>query len=163
MAHQIRPFLSRDWGDVARIYTLGLETGIATFQTQCPSYDEWDKGHLTSPRLVLTLSEAIVGFAALSKTSDRAVYRGVCEVSIYIDPAFCGRGLGKALLSALICASERHDIWTLQSAIIAQNEASIRLHAACGFRTVGYRERIAQNLHGVWCNTVLMERRSAVV
>ena len=101
----------------------------------------------------------VLGWAALSPVSSRAVYRGVAEVSVYVRNLARGQGIGRALLDALVAESEKHNIWTLQASIFAANEASLSLHRACGFREVGRRERIAQ-LHGHWHDTVLLERRS---
>ena len=160
MDEHIRPFEPSDWQAVAAIYRQGLATGMATFQTSCPSYAEWDAGHYAFCRYVYLLDEHIVGWVALSPTSSRPVYAGVAEVSIYIAEEAQGRGIGTQLLRQAIAESEAQGIWTLQSAIIQQNVASIALHRTCGFREVGYRERIAQDSQGVWRNTVLMERRS---
>ena len=150
-----------DWDAVRTIYEEGIATGNATFELHAPSWDEWDARHLAAPRLVARTSENVDGFAALSRVSAREVYRGVCEVSIYIATRARGRGIGRALLDALITQSESAGIWTLQAGIFPENEASLRLHYAAGFRLVGRRERIGQ-LHGVWRDTLLLERRSAI-
>ena len=160
MDENIRPFKARDWQAVAAIYRQGLATGMATFQTSCPSYAEWDVGHHTFCRYVYLIADQVVGWAALSPTSSRPVYAGVAEVSIYIAEEAQGRGIGTLLLWQAVAESEAQGIWTLQSAIIQQNVASIALHRTCGFREVGYRERIARDGQGEWRNTVLMERRS---
>lgn len=157
----IRPLLSSDWPVVRRIYEEGIATGIATLQTEAPDWTAWDRGHLPSARLVAEL-DGIVGWAALSPVSTRAVYAGVAEVSIYVAAAARGRLVGRTLLHALIAASEQAGIWTLQAGIFARNPASARLHERCGFRLVGRRERIGA-LHGVWQDTLLYERRSEVV
>ncbi len=115
-----------------------------------------------SCRLVASLENRIVGWAALSPVSSRCVYGGVAEVSIYVAEDARGRGVGRQLLPALVEASERNSIWTLQAGIFPENQASIRLHKQAGFRIVGRRERLGR-MNGVWCDIVLMERRSAVV
>ena len=147
---------------VLRIYVEGIATGQATFETEAPSWEEWDGGHLPFARLVAVSDGGVKGWAALSPVSRRAVYCGVTEVSVYVDRDWRGQGVGRVLLEKLIGASEKNGIWTLQASIFPQNEASIALHKSCGFRGVGARERIAR-LHGVWRNTVLLERRSKAV
>jgi phosphinothricin acetyltransferase len=159
---QIRDMTEDDWPRVSEIYFEGIETERATFETVVPSWELWDQGHLGTPRLVATEGGHIVGWAALSPVSQRAVYAGVAEVSVYVAGAMRGRGIGRALLNRLSEASERNGIWTLQAGIFAGNEASIALHRRCGFRVVGVRERIGW-LHGAWHDVVLMERRSAAV
>jgi len=119
----------------------------------------WDANHLPYCRFVAREGDRVIGWAALSPISRRAVYAGVAEVSVYVATAAQGRGVGKALLRALIAAAEDAGIWTLQGSIFSENRASLALHQACGFRIVGRRERIAQ-LHGVWHDTILVERRS---
>ena len=158
--YRIREMNETDWPDVCRIYQQGMDTNLATFETKCPEWNQWDASHVKSCRLVVTRGEAVQGFAALSAVSGRCVYAGVAELSIYIDEACRGQGLGKALLRQLISCSEENGFWTLQSGIMQENAASISLHEGCGFRRVGYRERIGRDRYGVWRNTVLMERRS---
>ena len=147
------------WPAAAAIYSAGIATGVATFQTEAPSWEDWDAAHLPVCRLAAEEGGTLLGWAALSPTSARAVYRGVAEVSIYVDAAARGRGIGTALLRELILASEKAGLWTLQAVIQRENKASLRLHQACGFRLVGYRERIAQDARGVWRDTWLLERR----
>ncbi len=161
MARQIRKLSPDDWPEVSRIYQQGIDTNLATFQTTCPAWEEWDTSHLQACRLVITENDRVFGWAALSAVSGRCVYAGVAELSLYIDNAHHGQGLGKALLNGLISSSQENGFWTLQSGIMQENIASIRLHESCGFRMVGYRERIGQDRFGVWRNTVLMEKRSA--
>jgi len=156
------------WPAVRAIYEQGIATGHATFQTTAPTWEEWDRGHLAHSRLVAVaaaadnLAGAVLAWAALSPVSGRCVYGGVAEVSVYVAGAARGRGVGRQLLAALVAESEAHGIWTLQAGIFPENTASISVHAGAGFRTVGYRERIGQQ-QGVWRDTVLLERRSAVV
>ncbi len=157
---QIRSMTEKDWVDVARIFQWGIDSGIATFQTDCPSYQTWDRTHLNICRLVLEDSGKIIGWTALSPYSSRVPYAGVAEISIYLDERFQGRGLGTALLNYMVHESEKNGIWLLQSGILQHNEASIALHRKCGFREVGFREKIARDQNGIWRNTVLMERRS---
>jgi L-amino acid N-acyltransferase YncA len=159
----IQPLETAHWPVVRAIYEAGIATGQATFTTEAPSWETWDAGHLAHCRLVATdASGQIVGWAALSPVSSRCVYAGVAEVSIYIAAEARGQGIGRQLLAALVAESEQHGLWTLQAGIFAENVASLALHASQGFRTVGRRERISQ-LHGQWRDTLLLERRSAVV
>jgi len=157
----IREMTESDWPDVSRIYREGIETGLATFERECPAYEKWDAAHLKVCRLVAAADGRVVGWTALSPVSTRCVYAGVAEVSIYIDRRCRGKGIGRRLLCELICRSEENGFWTLQSGIFSENEASVRLHKSCGFRTVGCRERIARDRLGIWRSTLLMERRSA--
>ncbi len=151
-----------DWPQVEAIYREGIATGNATFETETPTWDVWDATHLTACRLVARDGERVLGWAALSPVSGRCVYGGVAEVSVYVAAAARGRGVGKALLQALVAASEEAGLWTLQAGILRENAASIALHERCGFRVVGVREKLGQ-LHGTWRDVVLMERRSMVV
>lgn len=150
-----------DWHSVKAIYREGIATGNATFEESVPEWEVWDKDHLRSCRLVVREEGQVVGWAALSPVSSRCVYAGVAEVSVYVAAMARGRGIGKALLQMLVEDSEREGIWTLQASIFPDNEASLALHKACGFREIGYRERIGR-LGGVWRDTVLLERRSKV-
>lgn len=156
----IRQLEASDWPEVPRIYKEGIGTGLATFQTDVPTWAEWDSAKLSFCRLVAVMSNKVVGWAGLSATSSRCVYAGVAEVSVYVDESYRGQGIGKTLLTSVITESDSNGIWTLQSGIMRNNSASIALHEACGFRTVGYRERIARDCNGVWRDTVIMERRS---
>ena len=151
-----------DWPQVRAIYLEGIEAGNATFETDAPEWDAWDVAHLPICRLVARQGDAIIGWAALSPVSRRRVYAGVAEISVYVAAAAQGMGIGRALLARLISDSERAGIWTLQSTILAENAISIALHKNLGFREVGRRERIGQR-HGVWRDTILMERRSPIV
>ena len=159
----MRFMVPQDWEKIADIYGQGIATGIATFQTEVPSWDAWDAGHRKVARIVAEKDGEVIGFATLSYVSARECYRGVAEVSIYIDESARGQGVGKLLLSRLILISEELGIWTLQSSIDRENAASIKLHESCGFRTIGFRERIACIHKGAWRDTVLMERRSKSV
>jgi L-amino acid N-acyltransferase YncA len=157
------PLLATHYPRVKAIYEQGIATQNATLETTAPDWAKWDQGHLSHSRLVAVSPESeVVGWAALSAVSGRCVYGGVAEVSVYLDQAYQGRGIGKALLEALITASEANGIWTLQAGILKENKASVALHQKCGFRVVGLRERIGQ-LNGHWRDTYLLERRSLVV
>ncbi len=151
-----------DWPAVRAIYAEGMATGQATFETTLPEWPEWDQGHLPAPRLVVRSGAGLVAWAALSPVSERCVYGGVAEVSIYVVQANREQGLGKALLGELIERSETSGIWTLQAGIFPENEASIGLHLAKGFRLVGKRERLGK-LNGVWRDVTLLERRSSTI
>jgi phosphinothricin acetyltransferase len=151
-----------DWPAVRASYAAGIATGQATFETEPPTWEAWDAGHLAACRICARAGGDVVGWAALSPVSRRAVYAGVAEVSVYVRPHWQGRGVGSALLAALVAASERAGIWTLQAGVFPENVASLRLHARHGFRVVGRRERIGR-LAGQWRDTVLLERRSEVV
>ena len=151
--------LATDWPDVATIYEDGIRARTATFETAVPDWKRWDETHLAEPRLVVEEDGAVLGWAALSSTSTRPAYAGVAEVSVYVAEDARGRGIGRALLEALVERSEAAGIWTLQAGVFPENRASLALHRACGFRTVGIRERIAR-LDGAWRDVVLLERRS---
>ena len=152
--------LHSDWFAVADIYQKGIETNLATFQPNCPSYEDWDAAHTKECRLVIEEDGNIIGWAVLSPVSKRRVYAGVAEVSVYIAPDAQGKGVGTRLLGALCDMAEEHGYWTLQSSIMPENQASIRLHQKCGFRLLGYRERIGRDREGNWRDNVLMEKRS---
>ena len=159
----ITKLLAEHWPAVKAIYEEGIATGNATFQSEAPEWTVWDQAHLPHSRLVaLSEPQLVLGWAALSPVSTRPVYAGVAEVSVYIAAGQRGRKLGETLLTALITESEKNGIWTLQGSIFPENISSLRIHARCGFRQVGYRERIGQ-MHGIWRDTVLVERRSQIV
>lgn len=153
-----------DWPAVRRIYVAGIETGLATFETEAPrDWETWQAGKRPDCRLVARTTEGrVAGWAGLSPTSKRPVYAGVAEVSVYVDPEFWGLGVGHQLLAALIEAAETAGVWTLTASIFPENTTSLRLHEKQGFKMLGRRERIAQ-LHGVWRDTIWLERRSEVV
>jgi L-amino acid N-acyltransferase YncA len=157
----IEPLAPPDWEAVRRIYVEGIATGNATFEQSAPEWDRWDAGHLKTCRLVAR-GEDVLGWAALSPVSSRCVYAGVAEVSVYVACGARRRGVGNALMAALIRASEHNGIWTLQAGIFPENAASVKLHQRCGFRMVGTRERVGQ-MDGRWRDVVLMERRSKTV
>jgi L-amino acid N-acyltransferase YncA len=159
-SRKLRELLPSDWPEVAAIYEEGILGGNATFETSVPSWETWDAGRLAGHRLVATLGDDVVGWAALSPYSERACYQGVAEVSVYVASRAQGLGFGRQLLAALIASSDAGGIWTLQAGVFPENEASIALHTALGFRVVGVRERLGC-LHGVWRDVVLLERRAA--
>jgi L-amino acid N-acyltransferase YncA len=159
MEVNIESFGEADWPAVRSIYLEGIATGVATFETEAPSWEKWDAGHLAKPRLKAVSGGAMAGWTALSPVSSRRVYAGIAEESIFVAEAFRGRGVGARLLTELVRSSEDCGLWTLQAGIFAVNTPSIRLHAACGFRVVGTRERLGK-LGDTWRDVVLMERRS---
>jgi phosphinothricin acetyltransferase len=149
---------------VLAIYQAGLDGGQASFETTAPTWAEFDRTRLPGHRLVGADpgSGALLGWTAVSAVSSRRVYSGVVEHSVYVDPAARGRGVGRTLLLALVHSTEAAGIWTIQSGVFPENAASLALHAACGFRVVGTRERIGRH-HGRWRDVVLLERRSPLV
>lgn len=151
-----------DWEQVRSIMREGIATGYTTFESDAPSWERWDAGHLQIARLVARKGDNVLGWAALTPVSNRDVYRGVAELSVFVKEESRGHGIGRALLEALIDQSERNAIWTLQAAIFPENTASVKLHLRCGFREVGRRERIGK-LNGSWRDTLLFERRSKTV
>ena len=162
MEFVLEPMISADWESVCAIYREGIATGDATFEESAPEWEQWDEGHLSACRLVARSHGEVLGWAALSPVSRRRVYRGVAEVSVYVSGRARRKGVGLALLTALIESSEREGIWTLQAGIFPENAASVELHRRAGFRVVGTRERLG-SMAGRWRDVVLMERRSAVV
>jgi len=154
--------LPADWEAVKQIYEEGIATGNATFQQQAPNWEEWNNDHLSHSRIIAKEDGTILGWAALTGVSGRCVYAGVAEVSVYVSDKARGKGVGKKLLQKLIEESEANNIWTLQAGIFPENIASIKIHNASGFRTLGVRERIGQ-MNGIWRDTVLMERRSKTI
>lgn len=158
----ISPLEPSHWDRVREIYARCIATGNASFETAVPEWDEWDSTHFPVCRLVANREDEIVGWAALSPVSDRCVYGGVAEVSIYIEPAYQGEGIGSVLFRHLILQSEKEGFWTLQAGIFPENESSLRLHKRLGFKEVGRRERLGK-LKGTWCDVLLLERRSEEV
>ena len=172
MNFQITALRPEDWAAAREIYREGIATGNATFETELPSWEKWDSAHrqdcrLAARELIAPMqgstgcdTNGVLGFAALSPVSTRAVYAGVAEISVYVAAAARGRGVGKALLQALVEESELNGVWTLQAGIFPENVASIALHKSCGFREVGVRHRIGK-LGDTWRDVLLLERRSS--
>ena len=158
----IETMKEQDWPAVREIYREGINTGHATFETEAPTWEQWDSDHLADCRLVAKCDGQVVGWVALSPVSRRKVYSGVVEVSLYVKASARRQGIGKTLLAAAIEESERAGIWTLQSMTFPENSASIALQESCGFRQVGRREHIGQ-MNGHWRDVILMERRSKKV
>ena len=156
----LRELRAGDWPAVRAIYEDGIRSGDATFETETPSWERWDAAH-PELRLVAERDGSVVGWAALSPASARDCYRGVGEVSVYVAAEARGDGLGRALLDELVERSEQAGYWTLSAGVFPENEASLRLHKACGFREVGVRERLGE-LGGVWRDVVFLERRSTL-
>lgn len=160
------------WPQVESIFRAGIETGHATFESAAPTWERFDASHLATHRVValddaVLDADVVLGWAAVSAVSAREVYAGVVEHSVYVSDAARGRGVGRALLESLVASTEAAGIWTIQSSVFPENVASLALHRALGFREVGRRQRIARMTHGElagrWRDTLLLERRSAVV
>lgn len=156
----VRALAPDDWDDVRRIYAEGIATGHATFETEVPDTRALDAKWLPEHRWVAERDGQVVGWTAISPTSNRPAYAGVGETSIYVGDGHRGRGVGRALIRQQVCAADDAGLWTLQTAIFPENRASIALHHAAGYRTLGVRDRIGQH-HGTWRDTVLLERRRA--
>jgi phosphinothricin acetyltransferase len=150
------------WEAMRSIYLEGIATGNATFETEAPDWETWDRNHLRFARLAARSGDDVVGWAALSPVSSRQVYAGVAEVSVYVAASARGMGVGRSLLVALIEEAERNGIWTLQAGVFPENTVSITLHKSCGFREVGRRERLGV-LRGEWRDVILLERRSLTI
>jgi L-amino acid N-acyltransferase YncA len=157
----IGQMVEQDWPAVRAIYTEGIHTGNATFEKSPPEWASWDASHLRVCRLVARSGDRVLGWAALSPVSDRCVYAGVAEVSVYVDSRARGQGIGTMLLASLVEAAERAGIWTLQAGIFPENVPSVELHKRNGFRIVGTREKLG-SMDGRWRDVLLMERRSTV-
>ena len=158
----IRTLESTDWHRVREIYEEGIATGDATFETKAPAWEEWDANHIRPCRLVAEEGGRVLGWAALWPVSDRCVYGGVAEVSVYIGEEAQGKGMGTRLLQELVTASEKEGFWTLQAGVFPENTSSVRVHEKCGFRIIGHRERLGK-MGDLWRDVILMERRSSVV
>jgi len=158
---EIIPLIEAHWPSVRLIYQQGIATKNATFESECPEWKVWDKKFLPICRFV-AFNEHVLGWATLSATSPRAVYKGVAEVTVYVHENSRGKSIGKKLLKKLILESEKNGFWTLTAGIFPENLASIKIHKDLGFREVGYRERIGK-LEGVWRNILFFERRSEFI
>jgi L-amino acid N-acyltransferase YncA len=160
---EVEAMEASDWPDVRRIYEEGIATGLATFETKASAWEAWDASHRRDCRFVARRAGRVVGWIALSAVSRRHVYRGVAEVSVYVGEDARGSGVGRALFERLIPESEAAGIWTVQAGVQAENDASLALHEAMGFRLVGIREAFGQDAAGIWRDVVLLERRSTSV
>lgn len=163
MKYKVREMKETDWKAVYDIYYQGMKGNLATFKVDSPTYKEFDQERLQKGRFVLLDNEKIIGWATLKQAYTILEYRGVAEVSIYIANDYKGQGAGTILLNHLIDFSEKEGFWTLEADIFANNYGSQRLHEKCGFRKVGYREKLGKDRYGKWRDTVLMERRSKKV
>jgi L-amino acid N-acyltransferase YncA len=150
------------WAEVKEIYEQGIATGNATFELNIPQWPDWDLAHLPFCRMVMIENGEVLAWAALTAVSNRCIYSGVAEVSVYVAAKWRGRGMGKKILQELILESERNNYWTLQAGIFPENKQSIKIHEQLGFRVIGTRERIGL-MNGRWRDTVLLERRSQTV
>lgn len=159
----IREMKKQDWDEAKRIYMQSLTRGGVTFATDCPSYEEWDAAHIKACRYVYELDGHVVGYTMIAPTSTRIPYRGVVELSIFVDNQHLRRGIGTELLTTLCRETEKRGYWTLYAAIFSVNAASIALHKKCGFRVIGYRENIAKDRFGKWQSTTIMERRNGIM
>lgn len=162
------PLSPRHWPEVERIYRAGIAGGHATFESEPPTWEAFDGGRLAAHRYVAVGDGGdVLGWVAGSAVSDRCVYAGVVEHSVYVDPAAQGLGVGRSLLDTFVASTEAAGIWTVQSGIFPENAASLALHAAAGFRVVGVRERLGRMSYGPqagqWRDVVLVERRSPLV
>jgi L-amino acid N-acyltransferase YncA len=158
----IQPMLASQSEQVLEIYRHGIQSGMATFEAEVPEWNVFEQKYLSHSRIVASLQDEVVGWAALSPVSQRECYNGVAEVSVYVHGNYQRQGMGRELLLALISESEKNGIWSLLSVIHEENRASIHLHEQCGFRFIGYREKIAM-LDGIWRTTIMMEKRSRKV
>ena len=158
----IRTFQLADFLKVKEIYQQGIDTGNATFQTQAKDWEEWDASLLKECRLVAVEHDIVIGWAGLSSVSNRCVYTGIAEVTVYVANEAAGKGVGKRLLGELVSASEQAGYWTLQAGIFPENKSSIAIHEKNGFRILGVREKLGK-MDDVWRDIILMERRSKVV
>ena len=159
----IREMRREDWNEMSAIYRQSLKKGNVTFTTECPTYEEWDAAHCKECRYVYEEDGSVVGYTMIAPTSKREPYRGVVELSIFVDEKYLRRGIGKKLLTTLCEETEKRGYWTLYSAIFSVNKASIELHKQCGFRVIGYRENIAKDRFGQWQSTTIMERRNGIM
>jgi L-amino acid N-acyltransferase YncA len=159
---EVRGLRPQDWPAVRAVYEAGIATGNATFETDAPSWEDWNAAPLPAHRLVAAEGDRVLGWAALAPISDRCAYAGVAEDSVYVAPDAQGRGVGRQLLRALVTGAEQAGIWTVQTGIFPENQGSVRLHQSCGFRVVGVRERLGR-LNGHWRDVLLLERRSPAI
>ena len=150
------------WNEVLSIYKQGIDLGIATFNRIPPTYTQWDSAHIKDCRYVYIIEGKVVGWVSLSRISIKEAYNGAAELSIYVHKDYKGKRIGTNLMNHLIVESEKNGFWTLESKIIKDNKSSIVLHKSCGFREVGFREKIAKDKDGIWRDVVIMERRNGI-
>ena len=159
---KILPATLTDWPEIEQIYREGIRTKLATFETEdnIPTGEAWFAGKVDNLIFKAVDDDGkMLGWVTCSAVSNRCVYAGVAEVSVYVADAAKGQGIGTALLEQLITTSEDAGIWTLQAGIFADNHASIKLHHKVGFRTLGIREKLGK-LDGEWRDVAFLERRS---
>lgn len=158
---RVEDMTAADWPAVRRIYQEGIATGDATLEREAPDWDHFDRSHRHDCRLVARLDPdgPVVGWVALTAYSSRRVYAGVAWESVYVAADARGRGVGRALLAAIIDAADAAGLWTLIAGVMAENVASLALHERAGFRRVGTMEALGQDPSGRWRDVVLLERR----
>ena len=159
---ELRELRQEDWPAVREIFEQGIAGRNATFETEAPSWEGWDRSQLDGQRYVAVEQERVVGWVAAHPVSLRPCYRGVVEHSVYVHDDWQGRGIGRALLERLFESTEEAGIWTIQTGVFPENEASLRVHERVGFEVVGRRKRLGK-LNGVWRDVVVLERRSEVI
>ncbi len=159
----IRSFHKKDYPSVKKIYQEGIDTKIATFETQAPEFDVWSKSHNSNCTLVAIYNDDVIGFITLTPFSSRYVYRGVGEVSVYVASEFRNLGVGLSLMESFVKATEEEGFWMLLAKIFPENLASLKLHKRNGFRVVGRLTKIGQTTEGIWKDNIFLERRSEVV
>ncbi|MGL4338198.1 MAG: GNAT family N-acetyltransferase [Turicibacter sp.] len=161
---EVRHMNENDYEAISAIYYQGIESKKCTFETSVPYWKQFNENHLQVGRLVaLNENNQIIGWVALSAMSSRPCFKGVAEVSIYVDELAIGKGVGSRLMEAVIQESEKNDIWSLYSGIFFENTESIKLHKKFGFRTIGYRERVGKTEDGLFKDVLYLERRSQIV
>lgn len=159
---RVEPMTGAHAHAVLAIYQAGIDEGNATFETMAPDWEMFSAARLPAHRYVAVDDSAVLGWVAASTVSNRCVYAGVVEHSVYVHTDERGRGIGRKLLNALISSTEAAGIWTIQSGVFPENTASLELHNSVGFRVVGVRERLGQH-HGRWRDVMLIERRSPTI
>jgi L-amino acid N-acyltransferase YncA len=159
---EIRELTKEDWPAVQEIFEQGIAGRNATFETEAPSWEAWDRSQLDGQRFVAVEQGRVVGWVAAHPVSARPCYAGVVEHSVYVHEDWQSKGFGRALLERLFESTEAAGIWTIQTGIFPENEASLALHEKCGFRVVGRQEKLGK-LDGVWRDVVVLERRSEVI
>jgi L-amino acid N-acyltransferase YncA len=166
MEYLIDAMKPEDWEQVRSIYLEGIRTGNSTFESDAPDWEKWDAAHLKEHRVVVREHNHILAWAALSPVSTRCVYSGVAELSLYVAAVYRGKGIGSALLEAVIRSTEKAGLWTLQGGVFPENTASLRLVKKHSFKEIGRREKIGKMtygaLAGTWRDVILVERRSTV-